>query len=123
MPFARQWQRELTAAESAQSSVVPFPSAKGAAHGPGYYRMYAHDVKPLMLVWVRQHIASFIDLFDLNYETEADATMAARTIAARDISRDLNDNERSLIAEVVRDLVVVRTAERKRDRELQREVL
>jgi hypothetical protein len=115
--------REPAAADSRVLAEVSFPRAESEAHGPGYFRMYAHDVKPLMQAWVRQRITGFADLFDLTYATEADATMTMRVLAAREISRDLNDNERALIAAVVRDLVVARSAERKRDRELSREVL
>lgn len=100
-----------------------FPRAENAEHGPGYYRLYALDCRALMRAWLIARLAGFIDLFDLTYQTEADATMTARPLAAREVSRDLNDNERSLIASVVRELVVARAAMQNHERALVREVL
>lgn len=99
-------------------AAVTFPRAQDA-YANGYYRMYAHDMKPLMRQWVQQRIATFTELFGLNYKTEAEATMCMRILASREVSRDLNDNERSLISEVVRDLVTAHTALRNRERDVE----
>lgn len=109
--------------EALSSERVAFPQADRPEYGPGYYRMYAHDAGPLMRAWLADRLTSFVELFGLDFETEADAVVCMRIVARREIGRDLNDNERCLISAGVRHLVVASIALKKRERELARQIL
>lgn len=85
-----------------------------------YYRDYAHDCKPIMHVWIAEHIQGFVNLFDLTPITETEAAITMEIVAVREISRELTDNERRLLREVVRDQMIVSMAPQ---REMAREIL
>ena len=108
-------------AQTAPPSVA-FPRAKDDA-AVEYYRDYAREVRPLMLLWVRERLTSFVGLFGLAPDVETEARSCVELQAEREIQRSPNANEKRLIAECVRDVMVAHQAMRKLDREQQREVL
>lgn len=103
-------------------SIVSFPRARDT-RDLMYYVDYRRDAKPLMRAWLVPALATFEDLFVLDGESHGDAVTVCGILAQREIGRAANPHERKLIAECVRDLVVIRTAERKRARELARAIL
>lgn len=98
---------------------VTFPRAESEAHGPGYLMQYAFDCRKLMRAWLVAALTDFCDLFDLNGDTENDASLAAEEIAVREIGRKLNRNEQHLLNSALNDLVVAGVAMRKRERDVE----
>lgn len=106
----------------AAPSTLSFPRAKDET-AVEYYRDYAREIRPLMLPWVRERLLSFVEMFGLTPDVEGEARVCVELQAEREIQRWPNANEKRLIGECVRDLMIAQQAMQKREREQAREIL
>lgn len=103
------------------SPLIAFPRSESDSYAPGYYRFYQLDCRVLMLRWLIAALPA--EEGATSPLTMRDADVLAEHAATTEIQRALNDHERKLMHECLRDLLASRLNVRAVERDRLREVI